>query len=98
MLSIRHGYIQPKHIVFVKKQVALTDIRFMAQTCEFQQQAIQPLTECFLSPEQLHELVRGGKESDSNYEKSEIFSIGVTLLFCMNLQYPAVCSVNNSRI
>ncbi|CAD8093658.1 unnamed protein product [Paramecium sonneborni] len=98
-VSIRHGYLQPKHIIQKTKSqnYCISDIKFITKMTEYQEvlQKIDSLQQCFLSPELLKELQKGTQQENSNYEKNEIFSIGLILLNCMLLDYPDIYDLSN---
>ncbi|CAD8101105.1 unnamed protein product [Paramecium sonneborni] len=100
-VSIRHGYLQPKHIIQKTKSqnYCISDIKFITKMTEYQEalQNIDSIQQCFLSPELLKELQKGNQEN-SSYEKNEIFSIGLILLNCMLLEYPEIYDLQNFAI
>ncbi|CAD8084115.1 unnamed protein product [Paramecium primaurelia] len=100
-VSIRHGYLQPKHIIQNTKSqnFCISDIKFITKMTEYQEalQNIDSVQQCYLSPELLKELQKGSQEN-SSYEKNEIFSIGLILLNCMLLDYPEIYDLPNFAI
>ncbi|KAM3139013.1 hypothetical protein pb186bvf_008824 [Paramecium bursaria] len=93
--QIRHGFIQPKHILF-DKQCKLSDIKFMALMTEYQS-ILQGSQECYLSPEIFKQIPLGNRDVQNN-EKNDVFQIGMTLLYCMTLKYPDVHQFNNYKV
>ncbi|CAD8094757.1 unnamed protein product [Paramecium primaurelia] len=78
---IRHGQLSPQTILATQNnRYQLTDIRFITDMYEYKMQLIGFTNQCYLAPFLVYELGKRTMNPIYNYEKSEVFSLGIVIL------------------
>ncbi|CAD8119091.1 unnamed protein product [Paramecium sonneborni] len=78
---IRHGQLSPQTILITQNnRYQLTDIRFITDIYEYKMQLIGFTNQCYLAPILVYELGKRTLNPIYNYEKSEVFSLGLVIL------------------
>ncbi|CAK59339.1 unnamed protein product (macronuclear) [Paramecium tetraurelia] len=78
---IRHGQLSPQTILATQNnRYQLTDIRFITDMYEYKMQLIGFTNQCYLAPFLVYELGKRTMNPIYNYEKSEVFSLGLVIL------------------
>ncbi|CAD8205545.1 unnamed protein product [Paramecium pentaurelia] len=78
---IRHGQLSPQTILVTQNnRYQLTDIRFITDMYEYKMQLIGFTNQCYMAPILVYELGKRTMNPIYNYEKSEVFSLGLVIL------------------